>query len=58
MAKKSVKNQEEKVLCVDCIFCPGEIINYLVECSNKKANPGGYKVGSWAHVCKYFVGKK
>lgn len=58
MAKKSVKNQEVKVLCVDCIFCPGEVVNYLVECNNEKANPGGYKKGCWEHVCRYFVSKK
>ncbi|MDH6308016.1 hypothetical protein M2451_002535 [Dysgonomonas sp. PFB1-18] len=56
MAKKQLVN-EVKVKCVDCIFCPGEPVNHLVDCTNKNANPGGHKKGCWAHVCRHFKNK-
>lgn len=58
MGKSVTKDQGIKVKCVDCIFCPGVIENHLVDCSNDKANPGGFKKGCWEHFCKYFKTKK
>lgn len=45
-----------KVYCRDCIYS-GLGNNYLIDCRNKRANPGGFKVGVWAKNC-YYYGKK
>ncbi|MDL2310212.1 hypothetical protein LJC39_03750 [Parabacteroides sp. OttesenSCG-928-B22] len=56
MAKK-VKQEAPKVYCRNCVYS-GEENNHLIDCSNKEANPGGYKMGTWAKVCNYYGEKK
>lgn len=56
MAKK-LQKEEPKVFCKDCFF-GGTVENYLIDCSNKQANPDGYKKGCWAHVCRYYEKKR
>lgn len=55
MAKK-VKPEVTKVYCRECIHS-GEENNHLIDCFNKQANPGGYKMGCWARECNKY-GKK
>ncbi|MBV5348878.1 hypothetical protein JZU61_04380 [bacterium] len=54
------KKQEEKILidCLKCEFCGGEVVNIMVDCSNKLRNPGGFKVGYWKRECRYFKQKR
>lgn len=53
MAKKI---EEPKVMCQECKF-GGIVDNFLIDCSSKDANPDGYKKGTWAKACKYYVKK-
>ncbi|MDR2009943.1 MAG: hypothetical protein LBQ22_05630 [Bacteroidales bacterium] len=52
MAKKKVKEEG-----VNCSF-GGSVENFLIDCSNKEANPGGYKKGTWEHICKHYKEKE
>lgn len=56
MAKKP-PIPEDKVRCVDCKFCSGAVVNFLVDCRNIEANPGRFKKGCWEHACSYFQKK-
>jgi hypothetical protein len=51
------KVQQEKVFCRDCVNS-GKEENFLIECFDKHANPGGYKMGCWAKPCTHFQPKK
>lgn len=58
MAKSKTKDTAPNVRCIDCYFCPGVVVNHLVDCDNSQANPGGYKKGCWEHPCRHFKAKK
>lgn len=50
MAKKE---EEQSVRCTDCIFSD-VVVNYMTDCSNKEANPKGFKMGTYPRRCKHF----
>ena len=53
MAKKEI---EPEVNCKDCKNS-GEVVNFLTDCSDKKANPNGVKMGTYPRKCKQFKKK-
>jgi hypothetical protein len=56
MAKKQEQQTAQKVFCKNCHW-GGNIENYLIDCHNKQANPGGFKMGCWEKPCNYFKKK-
>lgn len=46
-----------KIRCSDCKKAVGEVNNYLIGCSDKNANPGGFKMGTYPRWCEYFIKK-
>ncbi|KAA6303143.1 MAG: hypothetical protein EZS26_000746 [Candidatus Ordinivivax streblomastigis] len=54
--KQKEKVEVIKVFCKNCFF-GGNIENHLIDCSNKQANPGGYKMGCWEIICKHYKQK-
>ena len=55
MAKK--KQEVQKIYCRNCIHS-GMEDNHLIDCSNKQANPRGYKMGTWLKECNHYSEKK
>lgn len=52
MAKKT--NDLPIIRCSDCKNSIGEVINFLVGCSNKQANPNNAKMGTYQRQCEYY----
>jgi hypothetical protein len=57
VARKEKQAEPTKVFCKDCYF-GGTVENFLIDCSNKAENPGGYKMGCWARNCTNYKAKK
>jgi len=55
MAKKQEKTPQ--VLCINCAWGGNEIVNGLIDCSNKQETPNGFKKGTWPHLCKSYKNK-
>jgi hypothetical protein len=56
MAKK-IETQLPEIRCEDCKNSLGKVENHLIGCSDKNANPGGYKMGNYPRRCRYFTKK-
>jgi hypothetical protein len=56
MAKKT--NDLPIIRCSDCKFAIGEVVNFLVGCLNKQANPNNAKMGTYPRQCEYFKLKR
>lgn len=54
----ATKKQIERLIrCADCKNSIGEVKNYLIGCSDTKANPAKCLMGNYPRICKYFIKK-